>query len=228
MSLFRKLLYSLMVISGLASTISAGTYASFNASTTSPSATFSTGSLVLDRQVTSGTTCISTGTGTTGGTGTDTNSNTTCTATLNVINVKPGDTVTRTLTITNAGTLPGTLYLASTSCTSGSNAGYWTAGTGNLCTSGAKLTIQETTTLDGTATSTCAFPDVATTCDIGAAGAIPSALGAAPYDAAPGKDLGSVAAGGARYFRVTMHLPSTLTDQFQGRRATYRLTWTLQ
>lgn len=231
MSLFRKILMSLMVIGGIASLVSAGTYASFNATTQNASSSFATGSLVLDRKV-GATSCFSVG----AGTNTDTNANTTCGAVINDTTVKLDDPntvgvesqVTADLTIQNVGSTAGTLTLFAAdadpvtggvqTCLSATNNGYWTGGTGNVCTT-ATMTIQEYTSATFlTKTATCAFPFAASVCG---AGATPSTL------SATASTLGAMAANQSRYYRVTVVLPSTAVDNLQGRRATFRLTWQL-
>src|SRR4051812_4162486 len=55
----RKFLLAMLLVSLTGSAFGAGTFASFNASTTNGSSTFSTGTLVLSNTKTSGGTCLS-------------------------------------------------------------------------------------------------------------------------------------------------------------------------
>lgn len=232
MTLFRKLLYSLMIVGGLASTISAGTYASFNAAT-EQSASFQSGTLVLDRKV-AATSCFSVGAGTV----TDTNANTSCDIVINQDRVKIGDAFTVELTLTNAGNLPGTLSFGAVSaCTASANSGVnWTGGTGNMCQNTA-FVLQEWTAGYASALPTCAYPVSGIAACAFTAPATLSANATPPYPAAaatPGlplvsspQTLGSLAAGQSRYFRMIFQLPSGADNQLQGRRAQFTLSWQL-
>ena len=225
--MFRRLLLTLMVIGGVGSTISAGTFASFNASTTNQTSTVSTGSLVLGHKVNAATACLSTA----GGTSTDSNDNTAgagCTATINNTLVKLGDTSQSDLTIFNAGSLAGQLaYRASTACTTSRNSNLF-MGAGDMC-SAASMVIQEyTTAARTTPTSTCVFPySSSAACPaLGTAGTAPFQLPSVTPQA-----LGPIGAADSgtheRWFVVRMQLPSTASDALQGVRATFALTWSL-
>lgn len=233
MSLFRKLLYSLMVVSGLASTVSAGTYASFNATTNQP-ASFASGSLVLDRDV-SGTSCFSVG----AGTSTDVNANAACDVVISQDRVKIGDSFTVDLTLTNAGSLPGTLsFGAVAACTAGANPGVnWTLGTGNMCTN-TLFVLQEWSESFGSALVSCAYPvnavagcSLTTPATLTANATPPSPASGAtpglPLVSSP-QSLGVLAAGQSRHFRATFNLASGVDNQLQGRRAEFQLTWQLE
>lgn len=226
-SFFRRVLLTLMVIGGVGSTISAGTFASFNASTTNQTSTISSGSLVLGHKVNAATACLSTA----GATSTDSNDNSAglgCTKMINNTLVKLGDTSQSELTIFNAGDLAGQLsYRASTACTSGSNSGLYSGG-GDMC-SAASMVIQEyTTAARTTPTSTCVFPySTSSACPaLGAGGTAPFQLPSVAPQA-----LGPIGAAGSgtqeRWFLVKMQLPNTASDALQGVRATFALTWTL-
>lgn len=232
-SLLRKLLYTMIVVGGLASTVGAGTYASFNASTQSASSTFSTGSLVLDRNV-SATTCWSFG----AAASTDANANASCAAVVNLSRVKIGDSNTVDIVLTNGGSLPGTLSFGAVSaCVSGANPGVnWTLGTGDMCTHTA-FVLQEWSSGFGSAFSTCAYPASAvsgcsftTPASLTANASPPSpAVGATPGLplASSPRTLGAIAAGASRYFRMTFVLPTGVDNQLQGRRAQFQLVWSL-
>jgi hypothetical protein len=232
MSLLRKLLYSLMVISGLASTVSAGTYASFNG-TTGQTSTFASGSLVLDRNV-SGTSCFSIGEDI----DTDLNADAGCAAVIGQSLVKIGDSFTVDLTITNAGTVPGTLaFGAVAACAAGANPGVnWTLGTGDMCTN-TLFVLQEWSAGFGSSLTSCAYPENAvagcsftTPASLTANATPPSPASGAtpglPLVGAP-EDLGPIGAGQSRYFRMTFNLATGVDNQLQGRRAGFQLTWQL-
>lgn len=232
MSLLRKLLYSLMVISGLASTVSAGTYASFNATTTQTS-TFASGSLVLDRDV-DGTACFSVG----DDPDTDVNAEAGCSVVISQDRVKIGDSFTVDLTLTNAGSVPGTLsFGAVAACTAGANPGVnWTLGTGNMCTN-TLFVLQEWSAGFGSSLVSCGYPHSAV---VGCSFTTPASLtaNATPPSPASGatpglplisapQSLGAIGAGESRYFRMTFSLPGGVDNQLQGRRAEFQLTWQL-
>jgi hypothetical protein len=233
MTFVRKLLYSLLIIGGLTSTVSAGTYASLSA-TTANSATFQTGSLVLDRKV-GATSCFSVG----GDTNTDVNANASCGVVINQDRVVIGESFTADLTLTNAGTLPGTLtFGAVTACTSSANPGVnWTLGTGDMCQNTA-FVLQEWTAGFGSALATCAYPasNLAPCAFTSPATLTANASPSAPATvlATPGlplasspQALGSLAAGQSRYFRMVFQLPGGADNQLQGRRAQFQLSWQL-
>jgi hypothetical protein len=232
-SVLRKLLYTMIVVSGLASMVGAGTYASFNAATQNASSTFSTGSLVLDRNV-AATTCWSFGVAAS----TDDNANSSCAAVVDLDRVKIGDSNTVDIILKNGGSLPGTLsFGAVAACTSSANPGVnWTLGTGDMCTNTA-FVLQEWSAGFSSAMSTCAYPasgvsgcSFTTPATLTANATPPSpAVGATPGLplASSPQTLGAIAAGASRYFRMTFVLPTGVSNELQGRRAQFQLTWSL-
>lgn len=236
MTLFRKLLYSLMIVGGLASTISAGTYASFNAAT-EQSASFQSGTLVLDRMV-GATSCFSVGgTGAPGNTNTDTNANGSCDATISVNRLRIGQSTYVDLTLTNAGTLGGTLsFGAPVACTSDNNPGATWSGGGDMCINTA-WTLQEWTSGFGSELGSCAYPvNGGSSCSLTAPATLtPNPSPPSPITSAtPGLPLigspqavGTLESGASRYFRLTFQLPTGVDNQLQGMRAQFKLTWQL-
>jgi hypothetical protein len=228
MSPLKKILLTMMVLGGVGSTISAGTFASFNAATTNANSSFASGSLVLGRQVESGTVCLSTGGGTT-----DSNTNT-CDLMISPDRVKIGDAATSVkLTINNAGSLTGTLnYNRNGSCASATNNVYWTGGTGNLCTS-TNLTIQEYESDWTTKKTACIFPSQPSTVCTTLNDSYAVTTGSRPEDLpTTATSLGTLTAGSSRYFMLSMHLPNNtsggvISDEVQGRLATFALSWSL-
>jgi hypothetical protein len=139
-STVRKLLLAVLLVSLAGSAFGAGTFASFSASVTNAASTFSTGSIVLTNNVNSGTDCYSTASGVTGATGanTDTNNNATCGSIVTAATDKPGSTYSRTVAITNKGSIAtaanGLKLYGSGACTDGNSANsnsYF--GTGSMC-----------------------------------------------------------------------------------------------
>ncbi|MCU1484451.1 MAG: hypothetical protein JWN67_1197 [Actinomycetia bacterium] len=150
----RKLLLAVLLVSLAGSAFGAGTFATFNATTTNAGSAFSTGSLVLTNTKGGGSLCYSNGTSANGvaGANTDTNANTNCDAVFTAGISKPGDAATQTVTINNAGSLAAagglTLYsgtTAITNCADTPRPGEIATGTGSMCET-ANLTITDTTT----------------------------------------------------------------------------------
>jgi hypothetical protein len=207
-----------------------GTFASFTGSTTNAGNTFATGTLVLSDKVGAGTACLSSdGIG-----GVDTNANTECTALFGLNVRKPGDSGTVDLDIRNDGSITASAlqaFAGATACASDQapTAGYH--GTGDLCTQ-LEITIQE---FADTAARTSGSPTGGWCWYGGSEGAdstctfSPSRQIAdfdtdhADFNAPLG--MGPISNGVTRYFRMGLRLPSGAGDPFQGRRATFGLTW---
>jgi len=143
-----------LLLAGLGlSTSTAGTFATFSASTTNSGSTFATGTIVLSDQVNGGTACLSTGTTATNNVSTDTNANATCDGVLAVTNRKPGDVATASVQLQNVGSLAATTGLSAyttAGCTDGDDAGTY-HGTGSMCAN-VQTYLQETNA-SGTATA---------------------------------------------------------------------------
>jgi hypothetical protein len=198
----------------------AGTWASFTASTTN-GATFATGTLLLSDKVSSNTACFSTATGS----DITTNDRTDCDALFDGLVVhKPGDSTTTTVAIANEGTLSGDLTAYIAGCTAGDSAGTAFHGNGNPC-SQLQFTIQEYADSGRTTPSNClvgSATGVGVTCAFGPT--------LADFVASNGS-FGSALAVGAmtpaqtRWFTVGLQLPLSAGNTFQGRSATFGLTW---
>jgi hypothetical protein len=132
----RKLLLAVLLVSLAGSAFGAGTFATFNASTTNGGATFASGSLVLSNNQ-GANTCFSNGTTANGaGASTDANTNSACAAAFTLDLKKPGDVSTATLTMTNVGSLAaaaGLQVFGTAICTPGNRVGETYLGTGNMC-----------------------------------------------------------------------------------------------
>lgn len=230
MPTLKKILVTMMIVGAVGMTVGAGTFASFNASTTNASSTFTTASIVLERGI-SGTFCYSNGTTPSGaGASTDTNTNNTCSAMFTASAVKLGDTATTVdLDLVNAGSTAGTLFYKSGGCVNANNGTYYN-GAANMCDT-TNLTIQEYNDAGRTsAKASCVLPSQpSSSCPAFSATTAPT------YTAAslPTTDqsLGSTAATSTRYFRLTIQLPSntglSTADDIQGRSASFALSWTL-
>jgi hypothetical protein len=152
---FKKVLLTFMVLGAMGTTVGAGTFASFTASTTH-GATFATGTVVLSDQKDTNSACISTS-----GASTDTNANGACEPLIDEYNasvMRPGEVGQVNLTLKNLGSLAGTLagYMTSAdACADGAVAGSnWSLGTGAPCQK-LQFAIQEYTDGARGTTSVC-------------------------------------------------------------------------
>jgi predicted ribosomally synthesized peptide with SipW-like signal peptide len=224
LSLRRKVLLSLGVVAGIGALAGAGTFATFTAQTTNPDNTFKNGTLVLSNEVDGGTACLSTGGGTT-----DTNAFN-CDTAFDVTLAVPGDTDSADITLVNEGSVPASdLGVFSSACANANVATETYHGTGNPC-SKIQITIQqysdafttESACLYGGATGNeCNFSDPTKTlasfvADYPNSGDVRS-LGA--LDEKNGTDSDTT------WVRVSLLLPSDADNTFQGRQATFALSW---
>jgi hypothetical protein len=217
--MFRKVMIAVMLFGAAGAAVGAGTFASFSASTTNQTSTFATGSLTLSNTIDAGTACLSSAGGV------DTNTNTGCDAVLaSATGLKPGSTPsTAHLTLTNSGTLtPSALQYAMSTCSPGDSANVSVHGTGNPCTA-IEIYVQEYTTSGfSTKTGACIFPVAASNCatDFSAAS---DALSNVPTSATT--ITGGLAT--SRYFEISVQLPSSAGNPFQGRKADFAFTWNI-
>jgi hypothetical protein len=227
--LIKKLLLTLMILGAITSTVSAGTFASFNASTTNPTSTFATGSLVLSNQKSTNTACLSTAGGST-----NTNTNAGCDQLFSLSVQKPGDSAFVDLTLKNEGSINASALKAAASqdCAASNAAGQSYNGTGDPCTV-VQLYIQEYTSIANrtagiTTGGTCHFGGgTASVCSFSATKTINDFDTAYPASLATPLSMGTLNAGVSRYFRIYMTLPSTAGNNVQGRAATFGFTWTI-
>jgi predicted ribosomally synthesized peptide with SipW-like signal peptide len=208
----------------------AGTFASFSASTTN-SATFATGTLVLSDKVDAGTTCYSTGSslGDTS-TNTDTNANANCAALFTMALNKPGDEATAELDLKNEGSVDGSaLQLYANTCSTGDVATETFHGSGDLCPA-VLMTIQEydsatnRTNDDVSGTNGNCRYGATTGANVACAFGGTATLGNLPLSGSP-LGLGAFQAGATRYLRIRVQLPQTATNDVQGRQVSTSLTW---
>ena len=232
-SLLRKVLLTIMIVGATGSTLSVGTFASYNA-TTSSSATFETGALVLsDITPVTNTLCYSAGggPGTTFGNG---NAND-CDAVFNVSNQTPSTTVsTQRVTLKNEGDLNATkLQLASTGACANTETASGYHGGGDLCAA-LRFSIQEyTTSAFTTKTTSCVYPaSTSAVCATTPAGVISTFTSTYP-DATPldvntnGAATSGMNVGVERFFIISISLPTTAGQTTQGMAASFGFTWQL-
>jgi hypothetical protein len=213
-----KIVLSALVLVGVLGAVGVGTFATFNAQTTNPGNVFADGTLVLSNKVGSGTTCFSTG----AGTNTDTNSNSSCDQLFNLSAKKPGDSGSANLTVKNEGSIAATaLKVYTAACTNADASGETYHGTGLPC-SAIDLTIQEydsTFTTAGTCVyggASCAFDDTKTL----------AAFQTSYNTSTNGLAIGSgLASGASKYLKVSVKLPTSAGNSYQGRQATADFTW---
>lgn len=216
-----KILKSLAVLAMMGAVIGGGTYATFNAETRNPGNSWTSGTLVLSNTVDSGTACLSTG----AGTSTDTNVNANCDAIFDQTLRKPGDSASAALTLTNEGSLAGTLKLLGGTCIDSDASGETYHGSGSPCGK-VQLYVQQTDSGGNPTSCLYGVTGDPNTCDFDASGAAAKTLADFASSSA-GHDLGSLATGASRYFTVAVKLPSDADNTFQGRRAAIDFTWTL-
>lgn len=222
----KKTLITLLVIGALA-TIGAGTYATFTAQTTNSANTFATGTIVL-KDGTGGSACFSTG----AGTDTTTNVNSSCAAIVSLSGMAPGVPATPTAwQVSNDGSLDGaTLSLLPGTCSSANNATDTYHGTGTICTV-LDIYIQE---VDNTgANVSCLYPAGAGACAFNDANTVSTLTtnpisGGLKKKGTAGTGSGATWVGGdTRYFKIGLQLQGGAGNTYQGRLATFDLTWNL-
>lgn len=243
-SMLRKVLMSMMVIGAVGTTLGAGTFASFNASTANAESTFSAGSLVLSNAAPLAAACLSTGAdgdiGTADEDGGGLNAKL-CGSLLDVDLKRLGDSVTADLELENAGNIAGDLELfASVPCTTQKTLGPDglpnTAddepfdGLGDSCRA-IQVTVQQYTQ-DWMAPSTCIYG--------GASCAFDTTKTLATFDDSTSLlplTVGPVTPGSSIYVRIGLRLmngpeldtliPPVTSNTVQGRRADFDFTWRL-
>lgn len=240
-STVRKLLLAVLLVSLTGSAFGAGTFASFNASTTNAASTFSTGSIVLSNTKAGGAgVCFSTNTGVGASTGdTSTNSNTNCESLLGMTLAKPGDTATAHLTLKNEGSIAATSLGATiTACTTGTTGSYNGSNPALLCGAGngLKIQVQEMDATFTTPVAKCVYPVNA------------SAACGSSYDYLGNGFLGTsftntawnvagMASGASKYLRFEVQFPDNgtgtagstpvLDNAYMGLTGSFGMTWTI-
>ena len=222
-STFNKLMVSVMVMASVG-TLASGTLASFNATTTNAGNTFQTGTLALSDNV-AAQTCLSYGALDAQNQFSNNNSNGACNAVAFAAAAKPGDAAaTANFTLKNVGSVAGaTMKIAGSGCATTNNAESF-HGAGDLCGQLA-VAVQEMTDATFATNKQCLYPNT----NIGACGAtgtINAFQTASPVSSATGLSK-SGAAGDTRWFQVQIQLPAASGNQFQGRVATFTITWEL-
>lgn len=201
---------------------SINTEAAFNAQTRNPLNVFGSGTLVLANTKQGSTTCLSTNGGTT-----DTNVNNGCEALMNTTVRKPGDTAVGRVTLTNNGSINASaLQLYSSACANANATGESFNGSGLMC---GKLTlyIQKYTSATFATPQTCVYGGgTGTTCaHDNAAKTINNFV--STYTSGAPAGLGALASGASGYYEVGIGFPSNSDNTFQGRQASFDLTWVL-
>lgn len=154
----------------LATAVAVGSGANFTASSANPSNTFSAGTLTM--------------------------SNSDSGAIVSASNMRPGDSQSGTVDITNTGSLSGTFTLAESNVTGATLAGQL------------DLKVVDCGSLGGT-------PDCASG----------STLYNGKFDSLPSTALGTFAAGDGRRYEFTVTLPASTGDSFQGLSASAQFDW---
>jgi spore coat-associated protein N len=228
MSVLRKILLTCMILGATTMTVGAGTFASFNASTSNAGSTFATGTLVLSNQKNAASACLSTGGG-----NTNTNANGSCDQLFALTVQKPGDSAFVDLTLKNEGSINATSLtaFASQACAPGNAAGQTYNGTGDPC-GAVQLYVQQYSsaanrTSDNRTGGSCLYGGgTATTCAFSATRTLDHYDTTYPNASTP-LSLGSLTAGSSRYLRIYLTLPTTADNTMQGRQATFGFSWAL-
>jgi hypothetical protein len=241
-STVRKLLLAVLLVSLTGSAFGAGTFASFNASTTNASSTFSTGSIVLSNKTTSGSACVSTSTGdVSGATGnTDTNAHT-CDTLFSLTTAKPGTTATVNLTLVNVGSVAAsTLTGVVTACQNVAFTGTYHGSTASLICgtgNGLKVQVQEySDNLFASPVAKCVYPvngSAACGATFGYLGGFAGSTMASTTFSAPGM----AALTGTKYLKLSLNFPDNgasavgttpvLDNAYMGISADFSITWTI-
>jgi hypothetical protein len=215
----KRLLVGVLAVGALTALIEAGTFATFDA-TTSNSSTFQSGTIVLSNTVNAGTACLST---TAGNPILAANSGS-CDALFASTNQKPGDTATGDLTLVNTGSINATtlkLYAAGACANASAPDANGNFGNGLMCTQ-LQMTVLETLSDFSTSTgSGCVYGAAA--CAFGAA-FTPGDFGT-NHQVGGAFNLGALNAGATRYFVVKVFFPAVSNNSFQGSKDTLVLDW---
>jgi predicted ribosomally synthesized peptide with SipW-like signal peptide len=205
-----------LIAAGLGGT---GTFASFTAQTTNPGNTFATGTLLLSNTVGTGSACHSES---------NTANAATCSAVFTVTNSGTSHEEHNTVTVENTGTLTsGALTLAGTTCVP-STAVTATGLTqnGDPCTA-LHISIEEDNAVGGTALSCVVGHGTGNTCDPADAAAPTLASWLTGTQTAPLSLVSSLAPTTPHYYKISLYL-GDVGNTYQGRAATFDLTWHLQ
>jgi len=222
-STFNKMMVSVMVLASVG-TLASGTLASFNATTTNAGNTFQTGTVALSDNV-AAQTCLSYGVLNASNQFTNNNANGACNSVAFAAAAKPGDAAaTANFTLKNVGSLAGTtLTVAGSACVTTNNAEAF-HGAGDLCVQ-LVIAVQEMDSAFAT-NKQCVYPTTALNCPLTTA--ISTFQTASPVTAGFTAGLAkSGAAGDTRCFQVLIQLPASSANSFQGRVATFSITWEL-
>lgn len=197
----------------------------FNATVTNNAGKVGSGTLLLNEQ-SGATTCISTGSGTTSSTAISTNDNPTCPIDLFAnTNLEPGGTTTPvTVTLSNPGTLPGSmLTLTPGTCSIANNLSPGGIGNTYFGTDTAAgfcgeldVTIEDDTV---SGSPVCVFP--------AGAGACPAPSSSGTFANLTAESLGTLVSHASATYVITIGLDSGATNIDQGLLATVPLTWSL-
>lgn len=239
----KKLLLSLIVVGALGSFTARGTYALLNGEDTNPNGSIAAGTMTMDNSVNGGTACSSqSGAG---------NVNTGCTTVFSSGMLYPIASATPTagqytsgiVSITNTGSLPGSLSTYLSACTASQTTGSPSAGGTNPCcpggaypcTDGLKgsldFFLQECTSATGSTCNTpfasCLYPaSTSAACTF-----VDDSLGdfnSFHHDNTHYLPLGTIAAGATRYFQIAVAEPIDAGNGLQGETATMSFYWHMQ
>ena len=246
----KKFFFGLLIFGIVASAAGAGTFATFNATTTNPGNTFASGTLVLSNTSPNVSGCLSTSTGV----ATDTNTHS-CGAAFNFTNLEPTSTKTVQMTINNAGTLAASSFKFYSASCADSETGTYHGTTGDIC-GDIQVYIQQTDStflttsphalacLYGTNTANvCSFNSSDTLAGLATTSGATSSGSGSLTSYAGGDSASShgftingdgtnpgLTAGGSSYFIIGLKMTDNgagADNQYQGLTATNEIDWTI-
>ena len=194
-----------------------GTFASFTAETTNANNTFATGTLLLSNTVGTGSPCHSES---------NASNTATCPAVFSASGLGTNHAETKTVTVSNTGTLSASaLTLKGSTCVPSKVV---TAGsldqTGNLC-SALQISIEEDSAVGGSAVSCLVGSGPLSTCDPTAGPALDSWLAGTQTTAL--SLTGALAPATPHFYKISLYL-GDVGNTYQGDQALFDLTWHLQ
>lgn len=197
-------------------------WANFTAQTRNPGNAFAAGTLVLSNTKVSGSTCYSSSAGST-----DSNNNTSCAQLVAMSLKKPGDSATSRIIIKDEGSLDASaLQVFAGSCAAADASGESYHGTADPCAK-VQVYVQQYSDSSFTTKSSCLFGGgTATVCDFSDTTKTVGLL-TTTYSSSSPLALGALTAGASDYLEIGFALASNADNTYQGRAATFDLTWQL-
>lgn len=176
------------------------------------------GHVVLSNRVDAGSVCLSSS-----GVG---NANPACDPLFQMTIRAPGDATSADVTLANTGTADApTFRVFAPSCLSADAPGEASHGSGNVC-GVLQMTVQEYADAGFSTALACRYGGATgASCDFSDPSKTIAAFAAAYQDSPSGLDLGTITTGAPRYFRVGVRFLPSAGNPYQGRGASFGLSW---